>query len=299
MVSAAILVLAASLAAGQAEGDAKMPDALRKQIDEQYVGEWVAKATFDGETIPEEWSVQWADGKAWLVIQVTSVNKGKKTVAAGVIGWDAVDRSLVVQMFDTNGDQGTTRWKEFSPTAWKGQGSGSYGGKKWESATTLEFRKDGVRYEDITLGKPWVSVATRKPVAPPPSQYDHLKSLEFFIGDWEAKNDQGGMTRWTFRWDLDKNVVENEIVSRGPDGKVLFSNKGTLGWDPEARRITNWCFDQAGRRQTFLWAVQDGKSWETWAPGSQDAMQVTAIDKDSWRMERKGGSLVFKRRPGA
>ena len=147
-------------------------------------------------------------------------------------------------------------------------------------------------------GKPFPDAEytlTRVIPAPPPSNYDRLKALEFLIGEWEEYDEKGGRTTWSFRWTEGKNGIQNVITGYRADGSFQFSNMGTLAWNAESRQITNWCVSHQGKPLQFLWAPRNDGTWENWNPGSTNSWILTPIDTDSWKIGNSSGMQHFKR----
>ncbi len=162
MLSCAAFLMAVSMAAAPEEELATMPADLRRQIDERMIGECTYEATWGDKKITGEEMTRWAGGKTGVVIQGHSTLGGKKSNYVVLMGWDAAENAFVSHGFNSEGETWTSRWTKFSGDKWEGKGEGIYQGKRWESPATLEFEKDSTRYEDVTDGKPWVAIYTRK-----------------------------------------------------------------------------------------------------------------------------------------
>jgi hypothetical protein len=91
-----------------------------------------------------------------------------------------------------------------------------------------------------------------------PSNYEHLKGLEWMVGNWL---DQGGQTsvRTSVRWSKNKNFLIREFTMRVA-GRPMNSGTQRIGWDPQRRQIKSWVFDSEGSVTEGLW-IQDGNRW--------------------------------------
>ena len=247
MMSLAAIVVASSLVVGQAETKAAMPTELQQQIEKQLVGNWAYEGTYDKQKFSGTELWKWVNGKSCLIIEGTLEMDGQRFQSTSVAGWDSAKKSLVVTGFG-GGDTWTTRWTEFSPEGWKGQISGVYEGKAYESPAKIEFLKDAVRYEDTTVGKPWVSVGRRPG---PTEQTGAEKVFKAFAdiavgGTWVPTDDDG---------------TNEEKYERILDGKFLLhttkrvgeypATASIVGIDPDTKQCTFWDFSARGDVSTM------------------------------------------------
>lgn len=123
----------------------------------------------------------------------------------------------------------------------------------------------------------------------------HLKELEWMVGDWtDEGSPQGGVSlRSTCDWTANRAFLIRKFKA---DGRADVARTGTeiIGWDPRAQRIRSWAFDSDGGFGESTW-VRDGDRWlvrytGTRADGSDasathvltvvDANTVTVKSKD-------------------
>ena len=102
----------------------------------------------------------------------------------------------------------------------------------------------------------------------PPSNYQHLKELEYFVGDWvgtgkipEDNPESPGLSfvlRLTVRWTVKKNaqVVRWDAES---EGKVVMSSRGLRGWNAAAQQIKGLGFTSWGGYGESTLTQVDGK----------------------------------------
>jgi uncharacterized protein (TIGR02246 family) len=113
------------------------------------------------------------------------------------------------------------------------------------SYTVLHVKKDGK----------WAMQAVRIEEEESLSAYRDLQPLEFLIGDWidegRAENVES-----TFKWDDNKSfLIEEFKVVR--EGEVVLKGSQRIGWDPQAKQIRSWIFDNAGGFAEGTWAAVD------------------------------------------
>lgn len=90
------------------------------------------------------------------------------------------------------------------------------------------------------------------------SAYRDLQPLEWLVGDWidEGRTEN---VETTFRWDDDKSFLLEEFkVVR--EGAVVLRGSQRIGWDPQAKQVRSWIFDNAGGFSEALWTRQ-GDAW--------------------------------------
>jgi hypothetical protein len=294
MLGTGVLLVASIL--GQPVEITNMPAEIIKQIDEKVIGDWVLESTHGETPITGEEFWNWGKDRSCVIFSGFSTVEGKKSTYGGAMGWDGKAKTLVSYFFSSDGDVGTTRWTGLGAEKWTGEWVGTYQGQMSKSTAKLEFTKEQKRYEDTTNGKAYVAIIKRKPKPPTPSNHEKLKDLNFFIGTWEAQQEDGVTLTWTFEWAVDKNMIKNQITGKDRDGTMTFSNLGMLGWDAEARRITNWCFNERGQPVTFYWARCPDNKWEGWTADSKISWEFTIVDGNSWSMGSGPDKIVFKRK---
>jgi uncharacterized protein (TIGR02246 family) len=98
------------------------------------------------------------------------------------------------------------------------------------------------------------------PPAPPPSNYEHLKDLEWMVGSWIDNDEDGQVTIQTdCDWAKNKNFMTRSFaVVIG--GQVNMSGMQIVGWDPAAKQIRSWVFDSDGGFAEGKW-TRKGNRW--------------------------------------
>jgi uncharacterized protein (TIGR02246 family) len=150
--------------------------------------------------------------------------------------------------------------------------------------------------------------------AQPSAGHDHLKPLEFLLGDWMGEG-EGVLTRSTFHWDEFHNFLIQDFTLRMA-GRVTIKGTTRIGWDPQSKQLRSWTFDSQGGFSEARW-TRLGDAWVLKTEGvtaqGRTSSATTILRKVdattlSWesrdRMEGDISSenvppLIVKRRPPA
>lgn len=129
-------------------------------------------------------------------------------------------------------------------------------------------------------------------IAETPNQYEHLKGLEWLIGEWVDQDDDVEI-HTVNKWDESKNLIFGKF-SVVAEGKQELNGMQIIAWDPIKEKIRSWIFDSDGGFGESFWNKKD-KSWivetaQTLADGSRaSAINIlTPIDADSYKWESTG-----------
>lgn len=100
--------------------------------------------------------------------------------------------------------------------------------------------------------------------AAPASNAEHLKQLEWLLGDWVSEGD-GANVSFTCRWNKSQSflVMEQSIHLQDKDTLEI---KHVIGWDPAKQQIRSWFFDSRGGFGESLW-TRKGNRWTLEAQG--------------------------------
>lgn len=90
------------------------------------------------------------------------------------------------------------------------------------------------------------------------SHYDHLKDLEWLVGQWIDKENDIEMTL-VCRWDKNRNFLIQNFVTKILNQEEIEGQQ-IIGWDPTEKRIRSWVFDSDGGFGESFWS-QDDNSW--------------------------------------
>jgi uncharacterized protein (TIGR02246 family) len=120
--------------------------------------------------------------------------------------------------------------------------------------TAVSVKRDGQwlldRVTDIELDV--------KPPEPPPSNYEHLKELEWMIGSW-VDRDANAMIETDCEWTKNRNFMTRSFAIVAGD-QVHKAGMQIVGWDPVAKQIRSWVFDSDGGFSEGTW-TRKGEQW--------------------------------------
>jgi uncharacterized protein (TIGR02246 family) len=88
------------------------------------------------------------------------------------------------------------------------------------------------------------------------SNYEYLRPLEWLVGDWMDEGN-GSVVKTSCRWSENRNYLLQDFEVHGLAGVEL---KGTqrIGWDPQAKQIRSWIFDDSGAFGESIWTPSEG-----------------------------------------
>jgi uncharacterized protein (TIGR02246 family) len=155
--------------------------------------------------------------------------------------------------------------------------------------TIVHVKKDGN----------WYLSSVRDSVFVPPTNYEHLGSLEWLIGEWIDEVEGHEVGRMAFAWTENQGFLVNTYSA---SAKNLILNSGTqyIGWDPLAKRVRSWTFDSMGGFGEGSW-TKDGNKWISKSSAVlQDGRKlaqtnvVTRVDADTISWQGKDRTLDGK-----
>jgi uncharacterized protein (TIGR02246 family) len=112
--------------------------------------------------------------------------------------------------------------------------------------------------------------------APPPSNYEHLKELEWMIGSWIDKDDSAAI-HTDCEWTKNKNFMTRAFAVVLGD-QVNMSGMQIIGWDSAAKQIRSWVFDSDGGFSEGRW-TQKGNRWVIQQTGTlPDGSKSSAVN---------------------
>lgn len=121
---------------------------------------------------------------------------------------------------------------------------------------------------------------------PPPSNYEHLKDLEWMIGAWVDKDDKATI-QTDCEWTKNRNFMTRSFAVAIGD-KVNASGMQIIGWDPLGKQVRSWAFDSNGGYSEGKWKHK-GNRWIVQQTGVlSDGAKTTAthifkpVDADSF-----------------
>jgi uncharacterized protein (TIGR02246 family) len=134
----------------------------------------------------------------------------------------------------------------------KGTAEVTYGKRPAEKSgyTAVHVKRDGKWLLD--------RVSEVEEPTPPPSNYEHLKELEWMIGSWIDK-DENATIHTDCEWTKNRNFMTRSFAVAIGD-KVHMSGMQIVGWDPIAKQIRSWVFDSNGGYSDGKWKHK-GNRW--------------------------------------
>jgi uncharacterized protein (TIGR02246 family) len=174
-------------------------------------------------------------------------------------------------------------------------------------ATVTEPGKEPskVRYSAIHVkreGKWLLDRVSDADDAPPPSNFDKLKELEWMVGSW-VDNDEDDETtvEMACKWAKNQNFLVRTYTVTVRE-ELAVSGVQMIGWDPSAKQIRSWAFDSDGGFSEGFW-TKKGKSWHIQTkeiqPDGQTASAVnilSPIDNNNftWQsIDRQSGGVLL------
>ncbi len=152
----------------------------------------------------------------------------------------------------------------------------------------------------VKIGGHWLQSAVRDEVAHDLTPHDHLKDLEWLVGDW-VNESQDAVVSTTCKWAHGGNFLDREFTMK-TKGQPVLSGTQRIGWDPLKRQFKTWIFDSEGGHGEGYW-TQNGNQWVIKVEGiRQDGLTASATniltrlgkDRISWQSVDRtlGGSAI-------
>ena len=120
------------------------------------------------------------------------------------------------------------------------------------------------RYTNVLVKKDgkWLLSSVREAPYAPPTNYEHLRGLEWAIGNWVGGPDEGEkgeVDRIALAWSENQQFL---VVTFTSSFKNISLGGATqwIGWDPEAKSIRSWSFDNTGGFGQGIW-TREGDKW--------------------------------------
>ena len=175
-----------------------------------------------------------------------------------------------------------------------------------EDGTSTVLAPDGTapsraRYTNVLIKKDgqWLLSSVREAAYPDPSNYEHLRGLNWMIGEWADESSGGPAGRVSFDWVPGQNFI---VSTRTVDYKDASLDNGMqiIGWDPVAKHIRSWTYEADGGFGESVW-TKDGAKWiiktnATLADGSKVTTTniVTPVDANTVIWQSKDQSVDGK-----
>jgi uncharacterized protein (TIGR02246 family) len=178
-----------------------------------------------------------------------------------------------------------------------------------EDGTTAVIRPDGLpparaRYTIVHAKRDgrWFLESVRQAAYAPPSNYEHLRGLEWLIGEWADDVPRGEAARISFEWTDNQNFVVSHFTTTIQNVSI-GGGTSWIGWDPTAKTVRSWLFETTGGFGQGTW-TKDGAKWTVKSsavlPDGKKAGStnvVTRVDADTLTWAVTGRTLDGKPLP--
>ncbi len=265
------LLFSPSIAGGQKTVDRSQDEAALRQTGKQYLSAVERK---DRKAMAEFWTSQGefvdVDGQSFKIRDLIDKAADSKEATGRQIKVTATTiRFLTADSAIEDGASEITAPGESSPV--KGRFSAVW------LRQNGKWKLDSLRESRIVT-----DVAESTP--------ERLAVLEPFVGQWSGQNANLTM-RVTAAWNPTKTFLSRDL-SMTDHGKVVFSAKQQVGWDPVRQEIHSWVFDNHGGHSEGSWSLE-GNVWMVVVEGvysngltSSATHLFKFIDRDTivWKM---------------
>ena len=148
----------------------------------------------------------------------------------------------------------------------------------------------------------WLLGSVKDSPYTPPSNFQHLKGLDWLIGDWAGETGSGEVEHIELAWSDTGNFVVGSFSTTAKDVSV-GSAKKWIGWDPLTKGIRSWSFDDTGAFGEATWSGDDDRWKVKSSTVLQDGSEATAthivsrVDPNTVSLETKERTLDGKPMP--
>lgn len=124
---------------------------------------------------------------------------------------------------------------------------------------------------------------------PEPSNYEHLKELEWMVGSWVDSDDKIAI-HTDCEWTKNKNFITRSFALTKSD-EISLSGIEVIGWDPAEKTIRSWVFDSTGGFGGGTWTHEDNR-WVIHQKGvladggkTSAVNMITYVDDDAYKWQ--------------
>lgn len=117
------------------------------------------------------------------------------------------------------------------------------------------------RYTNVHVKKngEWLLLSVREAPYTPPNNYEHLRTLEWAIGEWMDEGEGPEIGHVTFDWSPESNfIISNQELT--VKGTLVSRSTEWIGWDPASGQVRSWSFVGDGAIGQNVWS-NDGDQW--------------------------------------
>jgi len=124
----------------------------------------------------------------------------------------------------------------------------------WENSEQSETRYSAVYVNND--GSWLLDRITEEEVDSVASNVEHLRGLEFLIGEW-VDSDDDVTIRTNCQWTQNQNYISRRY-SVESDGQVTSTGLQIIGWDAKEESVRSWLFDSSGTFIEGTWSERNG-----------------------------------------
>jgi uncharacterized protein (TIGR02246 family) len=125
----------------------------------------------------------------------------------------------------------------------------------------------------------------------PPSNYEHLKSLEWLVGTWiddvegqdKQKASETPVVHTTCRWSINRNFLIRNFTTT-VNNKVTGTGTQHIGWYAPTQQVRSWTFDSNGHIVASIWTP----SGDEWTVKNNEALPSGETTSSTEMLSRKG-----------
>jgi uncharacterized protein (TIGR02246 family) len=180
-----------------------------------------------------------------------------------------------------------------------------------EDGLTLALHPDGMppsraRYTMVHVKKEgkWYIGSMRNSAYVPPTNYEHLRDVEWAVGNWSGGSDKGNEQHLSLAWTDGENFITGTFTA-SVNGVSVGQATHWVGWDPRSKRIRSWIFDATGGFGEADW-TKEGDGWVIKTNSvQQDGKPMTMtihlgrVDADTIRLHTTDRTIDGKAAPDA
>ena len=139
----------------------------------------------------------------------------------------------------------------------------------------------------------WRMKLVRELEEEPLTPFARLRELEWMLGDWVDEGEDS-IVKTSCKWNERKTFLMRSFEVHGQND-ILLKGEQRIGWDPVARQVRSWTFDDAGGVVEGNWTQVDDR-WVVKATGfrsdgqAASATQIVTSLSDGrmeWKMEER------------
>jgi uncharacterized protein (TIGR02246 family) len=148
----------------------------------------------------------------------------------------------------------------------------------------------------------WHISSLRNAMEAPPSNAQHLESFAWLIGNWAGERQKGELEKLSLAWTKNKNFIAGSFSTSARDVS-LSKVEVRIGWDPVAKRVRSWSFDDSGAFGESSWTPEPkklvAKSTLVLPDGKKAAATfiISAVDADTIALDVRDRTVGDERLP--